>query len=659
VQLPFNFDAFLQTPWDFKSPFPSSDSVDILLQRFDIVGARDGPVGLDVLTQSQARAFSDAIAIANRAKAVWTGDLLSTQLPQIAKWVDGPFGTKVLHGLFAAVEWPRSTDKRDFEDLAKAMGFSVAMAAISAIPVYGKIAAAVVMAGRRLGEIIAAKFRGERLELPWAEYSRDVDEDLIQQARDTVLKSVNWTPLFSPPFEHTVKWTLGLRDAKAGPRAGVVFAPVEDGQLAWRTGAYGCIPGTVRVAGQSQVVPDPGGHGVLERYMDYPSQKKPGGIPWRSPVVAAGDYFPALAQLGAALWQQVLAAGSPDMYKVHTVTLHDSWGFYYDRVWGAAFELQETAPQLLGGAGPQVLQSKMIASELAEAHIAVRRVSTGPWDVVDPEDPFVIGMPFRPSPRLAPIVHERMFIDGPVDKRFRNPVAWIEEDTPRRVADWPYLPDDAGHLPRQYMDALARFQGFVTTPAGGKVPRGYRAVPFPLPEIAAAKYNDPFAAIIKPAIAALKQRQFDCLERTLVCAYVRPTPVGDLPMYDAFRPTQTNALQKRCLEVRELLLKHDARFGVRLVDVDAIDPAFAKRLRDSGVTNSPAQLAKAKLRTGPLVEGAEKKPEDPAPPPKGGVAFERAEGPGAGSGGGSLLALFGLGATAYGGYRLLRARRRG
>jgi hypothetical protein len=55
-----------------------------------------------------------------------------------------------------------------------------------------------------------------------------------------------------------------------------------------------------------------------------------------------------------------------------------------------------------------------------------------------------------------------------------------------------------------------------------------------------------------------------------------------MPAYAAFTGKGT-ALRDRCLAVRALLLKHEARFEVDLADVDAVDPAYAALLRKAGV----------------------------------------------------------------------------
>jgi hypothetical protein len=145
-------------------------------------------------------------------------------------------------------------------------------------------------------------------------------------------------------------------------------------------------------------------------------------------------------------------------------------------------------------------------------------------------------------------------------------------------------------------------------------------MPWPPPEAAAAEYAPVYETFIKPAVQALRDRQVRCLSSTLVCAYTRPVAVDKLPAYAAF--DKNPKLRQLCLDVREKLLKHDARFMVNLKDVDDIDPKFAAALRKSGVNNSFGQKQGVRDRLSAADLTGDDAPMPPAPPPGGGVAFE-------------------------------------
>lgn len=130
----------------------------------------------------------------------------------------------------------------------------------------------------------------------------------------------------------------------------------------------------------------------------------------------------------------------------------------------------------------------------------------------------------------------------------------------------------------------------------------------------------PSTTFIKPAVQALRERQVRCLSSTLVCAYTRPVALDKKPAYAALK--RSKKLRTLCLDMREQLLKHDARFLVNLKDVDDIDPKFADALRKSGVNDGFGQKQSMRGRLGPANLTGDDAPLPPAPPPGGGVAFK-------------------------------------
>ena len=90
-------------------------------------------------------------------------------------------------------------------------------------------------------------------------------------------------------------------------------------------------------------------------------------------------------------------------------------------------------------------------------------------------------------------------------------------------------------------------------------------------------------------------------------------------MYGVFR--NNKALHDKCIEMRKVLLKHESRFRVNLKDAEAADPAFAQKLRDSGVNNSPAQLSQNLNKLSSAL-GDDGSPPEPPPAPAGGLPFD-------------------------------------
>lgn len=127
-------------------------------------------------------------------------------------------------------------------------------------------------------------------------------------------------------------------------------------------------------------------------------------------------------------------------------------------------------------------------------------------------------------------------------------------------------------------------------------------------------WGTPYDRVIEPSLRNLRSRQLSMLSRTTVCAYVRPVDVDDSrPAFAAFR--NDRELREKCLEMRERLLDHPARYEVRPNDVEYVDPAYAQRLRDSQELVPPLPISALP----PLEPDAPAVP--PQLPPSGGVPF--------------------------------------
>jgi hypothetical protein len=594
---------FAQVPDEFFSPFPSNDS--LMSGKYQALTRATSKLSEELATMQQAKAFNITLQILQKTRATKAGDLLTDWLPEIA-WFKEEAGVKLLQGIFAEVPWTKTSDPQQLvEDMGR-VGLDVALTAMAAVPIYGTIASALVSGGRLLYRLMAAH-EEKVLALPWAEYSKDTDEEICTQLRDDVFPEFDWTTIFLPPFDD-VPWRIGEAKEK-----GLVFGPLRTGDkdLAWSVN-YGCMPGTLRVAGQTQsIVTQPGDVAShLVRNLRHPKGVTPKTVPidWRSTVIACGDYFPSLAQVGAVTWQQCMRAGSPVMYCLDVEAIDTAWKNYWDNFYASAWDVYRNAGPLLKIPPFFQFQATRLASELVEPYICVRRTPTSDWQ---------LGIPFggfRPNA----LVHPGIFKHGAAEKDFRNPCLFVETDTAKKASryNWPY-----GGKPEQHGSLRGGRYAYNTTPATTEAPPdGYRCMPWPPPEAAAAEYAPVYETFIKPAVQALRDRQVRCLSSTLVCAYTRPVAVDKLPAYAAF--DKNPKLRQLCLDVREKLLKHDARFMVNLKDVDDIDPKFAAALRKSGVNNSFGQKQGVRDRLGAADLTGDDAPMPPAPPPGGGVAFQ-------------------------------------
>lgn len=635
MKLGINEPIFGRAPVDgYNSPFPSEDSeMDSKFQA--LMAGSNGKVGVGATAEQCAKAFTQALAFVNLAKATKVGDLLNDWLPDVAWMKQGKTGT-LPQGLFADVTFNLGdgTGEQMTAALVKSMvdvGLTVAMTTLAAVPVYGQIAAAVLFVGKALFKLISSKLddSAKRLRLPWVEYSRPIDEDIVDYAERQFFAKVDWTDLFAPSFKEE-PWTWAV-----APEKGFVFMPTSGGQPAFGPG-LGCMPGTMRVLEQVQQQYDPGDAGI-GRVRKYKGTLAP--VPWSLPITNCGSFKPSLAQVGAATWQQLQAAGNPDMYKVQVSALRSKWKGFFGNLYASAADLMKS-PKLPMSA----IKEEVLATQCVEQYLAVRYPGTQSWRMGAPAG-------YRPNS----FWHPDFFKLGPVRPEHRNACLFVEQDLRHKkgALDWPYGATPVEHPSYQAQIgsgglSYKTLSALQVSPNGvpDKLPKGYRCVPYPTPEMAAADWANPFDVFIAPQLDALEERQLRCLRRTLVAAYVRPVPVTDpktgntLPAYAAFTGAGGAKLAKECQDVRAQLLKDQARFLVNLADVDDIDPAFAQQLRAAGVNNSFGQKQAALNKIGTKPGVVDDDAELPAVPGVGGgLAFDdlATEPGGGGSGGGGLL----------------------
>lgn len=602
---------FGKTTDDYSSPFPSDDS--LLDKKYNmLLSKKDNgeviSIGEKLSVINQSKAFSTALAIANKTKATVVGDLLNDWLPKTA-WLKGK--DELVQGLFATVPW-NAISSLNVENIMLAMtesGLNVAMTALSAIPVYGQIAAGILKAGSALYDIMSTKKSGKEYVLPFAEYSRDSDEDRIKLANQVIFNERNWTDLFRPPFELDAPWRFATvnrksnRWGKSYDADGFVFIPTVNKEPAWNDSGWGCIPGSFRVLGQVQQSKQ-----AFPLKSNLNRKASNHYYPWKLKMINCGDYFPSLAQLGAAIWQQAMAAGNPDMYKINTYQLEYEWDTFFQNLFATADWAIKN--QNLG-VSPQLGVSQNVASQMVEPFLCHK---------VNSKDEWMWGTPnfFRPNQYY----HSKFFESGPVPIELRNDCLFVEEDLPKKGPFWPYSTN-----PKQLTSSKYLATSYLN-PASTQPPKGYRCVSYPTKEETKNQliWASIYKAIIKPAILALRERQIYCLKGTLVSAYLNDQYAafqnpGNIGFDGLGKIIELNVLFS---DVQKLLLKNDARMLVNLKDVDDINPVYAKELRNSGVNNSFGQMNTAKygLKKVIGIENNVGEPIPEPPPTTGGIAFD-------------------------------------
>jgi hypothetical protein len=618
VFIPKGSQVFDQLPDEFQSFFPSEQSLaDGKLA--SILERSGGSTGADLMTQIQAKSVTQGLQLVLREKAIYAGDFLSEKMPEIVTFTSDNFGLKVPQGLFASVPFPATILEDPLLNAMAGVGMKLALDAVSAIPVAGKIIALIVNIGLALAKLFGA---GEKdpevppLLLPWTKYQRDPDEDLVNKGLMTTASKVDWTTIWLPGLGGTWSFERAAdAQGKEMPSARV-YAALAGKSVGWSKGTgFGALPNTLRVAGPVQTTPDPraeaaGMEKFIVRGKDREDAEGLGVFTqlYRPPtVIDTGAFFPAFAGIAGQLWQQVQQRGNPDMFKVSALKVRDAWQDYWGAFFDDAFGLIKQMGNKKGASDDQI---RWLWAALT------------PYICVIQQNGKSITLGMRNIHRVhpGPLVTPNIFTNGPGDPRYNTAGLYSVVEGGK----W-----DGTQLQGTGDMAVISWDDQIISPsrASGKHPLDskiiVRAVPWPAGEERMSYYQPPDKAIITPACDALRRAQLRCLESTLVCAYVRPDAAkgkhGEiLPAYAAF--VGDDELRNRCRDVRELLLKHDARFDVSLADVDAVDPAFAARLRAAGAGKVQGGL-KLKASGKPLVETPSGKDEPPIAPAEG-LAFD-------------------------------------
>jgi hypothetical protein len=596
--------AWIPNPEDFNSPFPTT---------FDSAALTAlGGNSPALLAGAGATAWAKGTQVALKAKAGFVGDIRSDWLSQI---ISQDPDTQAWKGLFAQIQFPTDSDSPlAFEQKLVNSGFDVATTLVSAVPVYGQIIAGVLDVAQYFYNLFRKEDPEERLPLvPMEKYSQGIDEDFLKVAVFRRMKTVDWTGIFWPHL----RWQTGWR-----------MLPGDDEKRTWAWGTFGAGGGEPERT--TDVPGDPYGGGLgfmpgtqklnavtqMTRFGQY--QGPTGRL---DTIVPVGSFFPATANVCTSLWEMVRKPGNPDMFKVRAGETWSAWNSYF---------------------------AAMRQSFLDEWNSLWNKGKT--WD--EPGSVVDLGK------LMSPMVSRNINLEG-INNRWMWPLMFQKDGS--------WQPDPNDGRPGCDRDDYA----YQNDPSSGWLsdPEYQAGAVWP-PDRCAGSYNQTIrksvykdlSALVLPACEGLKQNQFTTLYTTEVCAYVRPLDVDpSLPRYAAFEDesvpwgggagTFGEQLTERCLHAREVLLTRDLRFKVRLDTVDSIDPGYAARLRQSGVTETSWKRPVMEIAAGPVGVG-ESEPPEPSPGPGGGTPFGLVEASAIRPGGGGLL----LGAAAVAAFAALRGR---
>jgi hypothetical protein len=568
------FSAAIKNPLEFESPFPTDES--LVSSKFLQIYGTEAPSGTGETVGEQMAVFSSGVA--------W-GKVFQMGLYQKATSpIAGGIKTDIWHDITRGKRPGDLPDVNVFEAVQPLLGvskpeemmgafaqtgFNIAVDLMSAVPVAGAILKGVVAAGRFVAMLLQKKNAKEEPKnyVAMTDYSEEVDTSLAQLILTTSMPAVDWTTIFEPPFHPN---DFRLQEAKSGSgdseQKGYIWGPFRSNGTLDRSGGYGFMPGTQKMAESVQ---------LLTVRAD---QSK--GI-YQENLVNVGDYFPATAQMGTAAWEMAQKFGSPDMFTIKAQRLINLWTEYFNAYFAAAISEWNEDDQFeqfrLSRAMQQFILKRIPSTGFSQAaeFLGFDTPNMEWWPgMFDCPDAVGEGCKFR---------HENPNYWGPTPLPYRstsNPDSYTRQAYYSRVDKALILPALRRLRDRQWS---ALYETDVCA--------------FVRPDDIKATADHPFL----PAHAAFKDsaRGAQLAER---CRLARDHLVG----------TAGGGVGGG----------YDIRYRIRLKDARAADPIFAARLQASGVRENSWMMATGELAAAPRPTwDPDSPPPPPAEPPAGGAAF--------------------------------------
>lgn len=558
----------------FTSEFPTHQE----LQNSWIDPSVGAALGLDRFETTAAKQARDL----RQGTRMMLFDLAADLGTEVTKFNNYP--TEVLSGLKSVVDsTPIGTalteiDVANIFDAASkgnagkvvaTVSLGVGLAAVgTAVPVVGQIGAA--LAALVAGIVKIIKSRKEKQDRedaavreamyrsfpPLQSADSVTDSGLVQNQVRTYLQTQDWTPLFLPRFKG--EWVGIERDGGFAFAQGEVdewsdkFAG-DKGEAFIPSGGVGLIPGTTILTSVIQVNLDPRG-AAFKAFLAGGGDPR-GSYSATNPmngshyVIDTGSFYPATARFAGLAWEWATKPGSPYLYRLDCVRMHAEWLAYCDA--GIDYLRERVFPWW----GKNLAGDGKIKNENLEGFFgSAVYYGIGSW---------------------------ACYITGgtnhhPIYTKYDIPFGWSKGDltTPNLFRKSEY---SGGFLP------------ILDTPT-----KGFQNC------MGTIYHRSP---AIRDTLNALQKRQRHNLKYSLVSAYVRRTD-------GAFAGDPT--LQKLLDDMRDLLLKSEARKAINMLDVPEGERHRGKDWREqllaSGVPKYPSKFGiNARLSAG------DGKPEDPEP----------------------------------------------
>jgi hypothetical protein len=303
----------------FESAFPSSDAQGSA--RFQAIAKDAGNAGHMARSQANAWQFLQQLQL----RSVLTSlDVGGYPRQVVAELLPDGVDSAPLRGALASANFPATLDVKSMERAALEIGLGVLKTALSAVPLLGGILSAAVDIGAWLFSLGQQSKHVISLTVPWQEYSRDTDEDIVNSFILPIMSgSSDWSALFEPVFQTDLRPFTAEKTTRGGEtRAYGVWVEAEASEAIYAPGAYGFMPGTQQIADVVQVARIEGRVGG--RVLDA--------------ITNVGDYLPSVGQYGQQLWGQVLREGNPDAFKIEPARLAGLWQLYWDAFYAGAID---------------------------------------------------------------------------------------------------------------------------------------------------------------------------------------------------------------------------------------------------------------------------------------------------------------------------------
>lgn len=405
------------------------------------------------------------------------------------------------------------------------LALGVGLAAVgTSVPVVGQIAAVVVFLGKAIYSVIhMQKVKRQREDAaarealyesfpPLQTADSMTDEGLVNNQLRPILQTQDWTRIFCPRFRG--KMWVGIERDK-----GFAFAPGEatewsdefggdKGEAFQASGGVGLIPGTNVLTSVIQVNLDPRGT-AFQNFLKG-GQDPRGSYSAFNPtngsnyIIDTGSFYVATARLAGLVWEWATKPRSPFLYRLDCIQMHDEWKNYCDL--GIDYLRERVFPwysKMANGDGTRK------AENLEGFFGSAVYYGVGSWAC------YVTGGTNH----------------HPIWTKFDIPSGWYREEMAR------------GGL---YPDSIS---SGAFLPILGQPSKGFQNCMGTIYQRTPA---------IRDVLNQLQARQRHSLQTSLVGAYVRRTDAAF-----AGDPTLAVLLDK----VRDIMLTHEARFAINMLDV--------------------------------------------------------------------------------------------